>query len=214
MATVEEMGQPVDFRPLNSSAVWWMSRKAVKTTTRSRSMRRRLLANLNVELLSVKSKVCNTKKFLYVRFFTRFHLCTGMRVCIDYNKPNTTNPNREYRVIGVDKSALDITFPDREGQMTNVAEYFKKTYTALRFPRMPTLKVGSKQKPIHLPIEVRIFGNLQFVYYSIIDTIQHCYLAKNQRVPKKLTENQTSQMIRVGIYNFLVYFYSPHDIYF
>jgi len=78
----------------------------------------------------------------------------GLRVCIDYARPNAANPSREYRVLGVDKPPGEITFEDHEGKMTNVAEYFRDRYGNLRYPRMPTLRVGSRARPIHLPVEV------------------------------------------------------------
>jgi len=78
---------------------------------------------------------------------------SGLR--ISYTRPSGSQA-REYRVLGVDKSPCEIVFSDRDGQESNVASYFSTAYSVhLRFPRMPTLKVGSKARPIHLPIEVR-----------------------------------------------------------
>lgn len=101
----------------------------------------------------------------------------GLRVCLDYSRPGAENSSREYRVNGLDKAAMAITFKDQNDVEKSVADYYSEKYGPLRFPRMPTLRVGPKARQIHLPIE-------------------HCVLARNQKLAKKLSENQTAQMIR------------------
>lgn len=101
----------------------------------------------------------------------------GLRIVRDYNIPNAANPNREFKVLGVDRPSAHIKFQNREGVEVSVADYYRDMYGPLKFPLMPTLKVGSKIKPIHLPIE-------------------HCNMARNQKSAKKLTESQTATMIR------------------
>uniref|UniRef100_A0A8C6PS82 Argonaute RISC catalytic component 2 n=1 Tax=Nothobranchius furzeri TaxID=105023 RepID=A0A8C6PS82_NOTFU len=59
-----------------------------------------------------------------------------------------------------------------------VAQYFKDKYKLhLRYPHLPCLQVGQEQKHTYLPLEV-------------------CNIVAGQRCIKKLTDNQTSTMIR------------------
>uniref|UniRef100_A0A915IE63 Uncharacterized protein n=1 Tax=Romanomermis culicivorax TaxID=13658 RepID=A0A915IE63_ROMCU len=76
-----------------------------------------------------------------------------IKVCKDYVQPGTSNQSRHYKVWGVDVGAALIKFKNREEVETSVAEYFRSQYGPLRYPLMPTLKVGKKTRPIHLPIE-------------------------------------------------------------
>ncbi|OPJ90582.1 hypothetical protein AV530_018600 [Patagioenas fasciata monilis] len=59
-----------------------------------------------------------------------------------------------------------------------VAQYFKDRHKlVLRYPHLPCLQVGQEQKHTYLPLEV-------------------CNIVAGQRCIKKLTDNQTSTMIR------------------
>ncbi|OBS80899.1 hypothetical protein A6R68_20907, partial [Neotoma lepida] len=59
-----------------------------------------------------------------------------------------------------------------------VAQYFKQKYSLqLKYPHLPCLQVGQEQKHTYLPLEV-------------------CNIVAGQRCIKKLTDNQTSTMIK------------------
>uniref|UniRef100_A0A2K5RWS5 Argonaute RISC catalytic component 3 n=1 Tax=Cebus imitator TaxID=2715852 RepID=A0A2K5RWS5_CEBIM len=59
-----------------------------------------------------------------------------------------------------------------------VAQYFREKYTLqLKYPHLPCLQVGQEQKHTYLPLEV-------------------CNIVAGQRCIKKLTDNQTSTMIK------------------
>ncbi|KAL0171238.1 hypothetical protein M9458_031549, partial [Cirrhinus mrigala] len=59
-----------------------------------------------------------------------------------------------------------------------VAQYFKQKYNLqLKYPHLPCLQVGQEQKHTYLPLEV-------------------CNIVAGQRCIKKLTDNQTSTMIK------------------
>ena len=86
---------------------------------------------------------------------------------------------RKYKVCGVTKSsASEQTFPlDDKGECT-VERYFKETYKkSLQFPELPCLHVGSKERHVYIPIEF-------------------CKIVPGQHCKKKLSDYQTSQMIR------------------
>uniref|UniRef100_A0A8B9KK26 Argonaute RISC catalytic component 2 n=1 Tax=Astyanax mexicanus TaxID=7994 RepID=A0A8B9KK26_ASTMX len=90
---------------------------------------------------------------------------------------------RKYRVCNVTRRpASHQTFPlqQENGQTIEctVAQYFKDKYKlVLRYPHLPCLQVGQEQKHTYLPLEV-------------------CNIVAGQRCIKKLTDNQTSTMIR------------------
>jgi eukaryotic translation initiation factor 2C len=61
-----------------------------------------------------------------------------------------------------------------------VAKYFQEKYNIkLQYPHFPCLQVGQEQKHTYLPLEV-------------------CDIVAGQRCIKKLTDNQTSKMIKVS----------------
>uniref|UniRef100_A0A8C2TGK2 Argonaute RISC catalytic component 2 n=1 Tax=Coturnix japonica TaxID=93934 RepID=A0A8C2TGK2_COTJA len=90
---------------------------------------------------------------------------------------------RKYRVCNVTRRpASHQTFPlqQENGQTVEctVAQYFKDRHKlVLRYPHLPCLQVGQEQKHTYLPLEV-------------------CNIVAGQRCIKKLTDNQTSTMIR------------------
>uniref|UniRef100_A0A670J052 Argonaute RISC component 1 n=1 Tax=Podarcis muralis TaxID=64176 RepID=A0A670J052_PODMU len=90
---------------------------------------------------------------------------------------------RKYRVCNVTRRpASHQTFPLQleSGQTVEctVAQYFKQKYNLqLKYPHLPCLQVGQEQKHTYLPLEV-------------------CNIVAGQRCIKKLTDNQTSTMIK------------------
>uniref|UniRef100_A0A673G2N7 Protein argonaute-3-like n=1 Tax=Sinocyclocheilus rhinocerous TaxID=307959 RepID=A0A673G2N7_9TELE len=90
---------------------------------------------------------------------------------------------RKYRVCNVTRRpASHQTFPLQleNGQTVErtVAQYFREKYNLqLKFPHLPCLQVGQEQKHTYLPLEV-------------------CNIVAGQRCIKKLTDNQTSTMIK------------------
>ncbi|CAJ0967174.1 unnamed protein product [Ranitomeya imitator] len=90
---------------------------------------------------------------------------------------------RKYRVCNVTRRpASHQTFPlqQESGQTVEctVAQYFKDRHKlVLRYSHLPCLQVGQEQKHTYLPLEV-------------------CNIVAGQRCIKKLTDNQTSTMIR------------------
>ncbi|KAK2500298.1 hypothetical protein MC885_021305, partial [Smutsia gigantea] len=76
---------------------------------------------------------------------------------------------RKYRVCNLENGqAMECT----------VAQYFKQKYSLqLKYPHLPCLQVGQEQKHTYLPLEV-------------------CNIVAGQRCIKKLTDNQTSTMIK------------------
>uniref|UniRef100_A0A7N8WS37 Argonaute RISC catalytic component 3b n=1 Tax=Mastacembelus armatus TaxID=205130 RepID=A0A7N8WS37_9TELE len=90
---------------------------------------------------------------------------------------------RKYRVCNVTRRPASLqTFPLQleNGQTVErtVAQYFREKYSLhLKYPHMPCLQVGQEQKHTYLPLEV-------------------CNIVAGQRCIKKLTDNQTSTMIK------------------
>uniref|UniRef100_A0A3P9NUX8 Protein argonaute-3-like n=1 Tax=Poecilia reticulata TaxID=8081 RepID=A0A3P9NUX8_POERE len=90
---------------------------------------------------------------------------------------------RKYRVCNVTRRPASLqTFPLQleNGQTVErtVAQYFREKYNLqLKYPHLPCLQVGQEQKHTYLPLEV-------------------CNIVPGQRCIKKLTDNQTSTMIK------------------
>lgn len=94
-----------------------------------------------------------------------------------------------------------------------VAQYFKDKYKLiLRYPHLPCLQVGQEQKHTYLPLEVSTTNLLYLlafyrsypIHYWFsskpvsfnVCSLQVCNIVAGQRCIKKLTDNQTSTMIR------------------
>lgn len=90
---------------------------------------------------------------------------------------------RKYRVCNVTRRpASHQTFPlqleNGQAMECTVAQYFKQKYSLqLKYSHLPCLQVGQEQKHTYLPLEV-------------------CNIVAGQRCIKKLTDNQTSTMIK------------------
>lgn len=94
-----------------------------------------------------------------------------------------------------------------------VAQYFKQKYNLqLKYPHLPCLQVGQEQKHTYLPLEVRrenwrlclikcfkatacrtVRNNSPLACFSFSKV---CNIVAGQRCIKKLTDNQTSTMIK------------------
>ncbi|CAJ0960664.1 unnamed protein product, partial [Mesorhabditis belari] len=90
---------------------------------------------------------------------------------------------RVYRVNSLQMPADQVTFKSKdengvECKMT-VADYFGQRYRPLMFPKLPCLHVGPPQRYIYFPLEV-------------------CTLDTPQKYNKKLSEKQTSSIIRAA----------------
>ncbi|KAI4810506.1 hypothetical protein KUCAC02_013446 [Chaenocephalus aceratus] len=80
---------------------------------------------------------------------------------------------RKYRVCNVPSTVENGQTVER-----TVAQYFREKYSLqLKYPHLPCLQVGQEQKHTYLPLEV-------------------CNIVAGQRCIKKLTDNQTSTMIK------------------
>uniref|UniRef100_A0A2K6U652 Argonaute RISC catalytic component 3 n=1 Tax=Saimiri boliviensis boliviensis TaxID=39432 RepID=A0A2K6U652_SAIBB len=80
----------------------------------------------------------------------------------------------------MDITTFHLNFFLENGQTVErtVAQYFREKYTLqLKYPHLPCLQVGQEQKHTYLPLEV-------------------CNIVAGQRCIKKLTDNQTSTMIK------------------
>ncbi|XP_067121683.1 protein argonaute-2-like [Centruroides vittatus] len=88
---------------------------------------------------------------------------------------------RKYRIRDITRENTNNTFfirrVDDEDVRCSVSQYFRTEYTALQYPNLPCLNVGSEKKAVYLPMEV-------------------CNIVEGQHCNKKLTEKQTSDMIR------------------
>ncbi|CAH1128332.1 unnamed protein product [Ceutorhynchus assimilis] len=98
-----------------------------------------------------------------------------LRVC--YEIPGHPGSKKVYRCNGLGDPASHATF-ESNGQRMTVLEYFlRQKNCRLRYPDLPTLWVGSLQRKILLPMEF-------------------CQILEGQAVNRKMTENQTSNMIK------------------
>uniref|UniRef100_A0A8C2RM98 Eukaryotic translation initiation factor 2C 4 n=1 Tax=Capra hircus TaxID=9925 RepID=A0A8C2RM98_CAPHI len=108
-----------------------------------------------------------------------FFLTSGLKVEVTH----CGQMKRKYRVCNVTRRpASHQTFPlqleNGQAMECTVAQYFKQKYNLqLKYPHLPCLQVGQEQKHTYLPLEV-------------------CNIVAGQRCIKKLTDNQTSTMIK------------------
>ncbi|XP_011307692.1 protein argonaute-2 isoform X2 [Fopius arisanus] len=95
-----------------------------------------------------------------------------------YQLPGHPTTKRTVGVNGLGRSAREATFELENGEVTTVLAYFKgaKKYT-IKYPDLPCLWVGSRNKHNLVPIEL-------------------CTVAPGLITNKKLDENQTREMIR------------------
>lgn len=100
----------------------------------------------------------------------------GLRVQTNHNP----KLRRKYRVLGISKESADrIRFEGSDGRTLSVADYFSSQYSLrLRHPGLPCVKSGSNERQLYLPLEV-------------------CEIAPAQRYMKKLSEEQTADMIKI-----------------
>ena len=99
-----------------------------------------------------------------------------------------------------------------------VAQYFREKYNLqLKYPHLPCLQVGQEQKHTYLPLEVshvwsqistplslgwdwiylfHTFWVLMKRWFCVCLPWQVCNIVAGQRCIKKLTDNQTSTMIK------------------
>ncbi|CAH1183419.1 unnamed protein product [Phaedon cochleariae] len=99
---------------------------------------------------------------------------------VTYEIPNAGATRRSYRVNGVGEPAAVKKFRPNDGPEVTIEKYFADKYRVrLRYPKLPTLWVGNKERrdKMLLPLEF-------------------CTIEENQAVNRKMTENQTREMIR------------------
>ncbi|KAG7271375.1 hypothetical protein CRUP_019920 [Coryphaenoides rupestris] len=83
-----------------------------------------------------------------------------------------------YRAQPVIEFMFPLQLENGQAMECTVAQYFKQKYSLqLKYPHLPCLQVGQEQKHTYLPLEV-------------------CNIVAGQRCIKKLTDNQTSTMIK------------------
>ncbi|XP_031339668.1 protein argonaute-2-like isoform X1 [Photinus pyralis] len=97
-----------------------------------------------------------------------------------YMIPNQPNSRRIMRVNELDSPAKDARFRNEQNVEMTVADYFAKVkQVPLRYPHLPCLWVGSRQR------QPRILLPMEF-----------CTIEPNQVTNRQMTPNQTSNMIR------------------
>ncbi|XP_073703047.1 protein argonaute-3-like [Garra rufa] len=99
---------------------------------------------------------------------------------LELDKPISTNPVHAVDVVLRHLPSMKFPLQLENGQTVErtVAQYFREKYNLqLKYPHLPCLQVGQEQKHTYLPLEV-------------------CNIVAGQRCIKKLTDNQTSTMIK------------------
>ncbi|ETN70048.1 PAZ domain protein, partial [Necator americanus] len=103
----------------------------------------------------------------------------GIKIRISHRKGAV----RVYRVNSLQMPADQLTFKgvteDGRETIKSVAQYFAEKYAELRFPKLPCLHVGPPTRNIFFPLEV-------------------CEMDTPQKYNKKLSEKQTSSIIRAA----------------
>lgn len=111
-----------------------------------------------------------------------FHISKASKAIAGVKVKTTHRPGvkRAYRVNRLSsQSAASLKFTDENGKECSVADYFRRNYFALKYPHLPCVHVGARNKKVYLPIEV-------------------CEIIAGQKCPRKMTEKQTSEMIKIA----------------
>lgn len=102
---------------------------------------------------------------------------------IDYCLPGHSGSKRKFTVNGLETCAARAEFIKDDKSRTTVDRYYQTDkHYRIKYPNFPTLWVGSKNKKILVPAEL-------------------CTIVKDQVVNRKMTENQTRNMIRYAATN-------------
>ncbi|KAF5303929.1 hypothetical protein FQA39_LY01714 [Lamprigera yunnana] len=104
------------------------------------------------------------------------------RLKVHYEIPNQPGTKRIYNVNELHKTATEYSFTNDENVKMTIEEYYRKIKCApLRYPHLPCLWVGNKQRnpPILLPPEF-------------------CTVVGGQVTNRKMTQNQTSNLIKIA----------------
>lgn len=97
---------------------------------------------------------------------------------VEYEITNQPHTKRTFKFVKVKDSCDKQRFKLTSGEEITVGEYFlREKRVRLRFPFMPCIQVGNEKKEIYLPIEF-------------------CRIQEGQVSNKKMTENQTAEMVR------------------
>ncbi|KAG7176184.1 argonaute 2-like 2, partial [Homarus americanus] len=102
----------------------------------------------------------------------------NMRVQVTHSQNKRTYKVTDVGVLGADRQTFPLDTGGGKIKQCTVEKYFLDCYRKkLTYPRLNCLKVGPVQRNIYIPIEC-------------------CRIAKGQKVPKKLSDSETSQFIR------------------
>ncbi|KAL8157313.1 hypothetical protein AgCh_002130 [Apium graveolens] len=87
---------------------------------------------------------------------------------------------QRYRVFGLTKDTTDnLWFPDRDGKILRVVNYFKDQYNYdIQFRNLPCLQI-SRSKPCYLPMEL-------------------CVVCEGQKFLGKLSDDQTAKLLKMS----------------
>ncbi|XP_037047779.1 protein argonaute-2 isoform X2 [Bradysia coprophila] len=99
---------------------------------------------------------------------------------IRYAMPGNEASARNYKFLGLSANSRTHKFKsDQDKKEYTIEQYFRTRNVTIKYPLLPTLKLGNAIKNITVPMEF-------------------CSVAGNQAVNKKCTENQTRNMIKVA----------------
>lgn len=99
---------------------------------------------------------------------------------IQYEIPNKPGTKREYRVNGLERSAQEAKFKTEKGTEMTVEKYFfKEKQISLKYPNMPCIWVGNKERVPHILLPA-----------------EFCIVVAGQVINRKLPEQLTSSMIK------------------
>lgn len=135
-----------------------------------------------MHVLDVIQELCYnyrlTEPLVHYNYETVNHFMKTLKVL--YQIPNQPNSRRVMRVNQLDRPARDARFKNEQNVEMSVSDYFSRVkQVALRYPHLPCLWVGSRQR------EPKILIPLEF-----------CTILEGQVTNRAMTANQTSAMIK------------------
>lgn len=99
---------------------------------------------------------------------------------IKYSLKGNDASSRTYKFLGFNPNSKTHRFKsDTDKKEYTIEEYFRSRGVPIKYPLLPTLKLGNAVKNITVPMEL-------------------CSIAGNQAVNKKCTETQTRNMIKIA----------------
>lgn len=93
---------------------------------------------------------------------------------INYSLPGNEASMRSYKFLGLNANSKIFKFKnDQDKKEYNLVDYFRLRGVEIKYPYLPTLKLGNAVKNITVPMELCTIAGNQVIYLQIINYVRH-----------------------------------------